>query len=279
MRSYQLIESHRCCEGIQNVYSHWSESTKTEMRFALFMPPLDKNAKASVLYWLSGLTCSEQNFITKAGAQKLAAKLGMALVVPDTSPRGIKGLDEQEYLGEGASFYLDASEEPWREHYQMYTYLSQELPQFIAHHFPIDTGRCGISGHSMGGHGALIIGLRNPHLFRSISAFAPISSLSQAPWGINALSHYLGNNTQKWVDYDACSLLKNTAWPHGEILVEQGSKDPFLNDQLKPHLLQEAARDGKNLLNLRLQPGYDHSYYFVSTFIAEHLEFHNQQWL
>lgn len=276
--SYQLIESHRCFQGLQNVYSHWSEANKTEMRFALFMPPMTTTEKVPVLYWLSGLTCSEQNFITKAGAQAIAAKLGLALVVPDTSPRGVTEQSPQEYLGEGASFYLDASEEPWHKHYQMYTYLSEELPQFIANHFPIDNKRCGILGHSMGGHGALIIGLRNPQLFQSISAFAPISSLTQAPWGIKALTHYLGNNKQEWEQYDACYLLKNYSWPHGEILIDQGSADPFIEEQLKPQLLKEAAQSTNTLVNIRLQPDYDHSYYFVSTFIEDHMQFHCQQW-
>lgn len=276
--SYQLIESHQCFQGTQTVYSHWSTAIKSEMRFALFTPPMNKNDKVPVVYWLSGLTCSEQNFITKAGAQAIAAKLGLALVVPDTSPRGIKGLPEQDYLGEGASFYLDAIEAPWHHHYQMYTYLSQELPEFIANHFSVDKDRCGILGHSMGGHGALVIGLRNPDQFKSISAFAPISSLIHAPWGIKALTNYLGEKEQNWAQYDAYYLLKNHSWPHGEILIDQGTADPFLEEQLKPHLLKEAASTSNTLLNLRLQAGYDHSYYFVSTFIGEHLKFHMKKW-
>lgn len=271
--SYQLIEIHRCFEGTQAVYSHWSEATQSDMRFALFLPPMVNNDKAPVLYWLSGLTCTEQNFITKACAQRIAAELGVALVVPDTSPRGIAGITNQEFLGEGASFYLDATQEPWRAHYQMYTYISQELPEFIRQNFPVDSQRCGIFGHSMGGHGALVIGLRNPKVFHSLSAFAPISSLTKSPWGVEALTHYLGHDKQHWQQYDACNLLKNNPWPHGEILVDQGTADPFLESQLKPQLLEDAAK-----LTLRLQPEYDHGYYFVSTFIDDHMRFHVKQW-
>lgn len=276
--SYDLLESHRCFQGSQAVYSHFSQTTQSSMRFALFSPPQAQNEKVPVLYWLSGLTCTEQNFITKAGAQAMAAKLGLALVVPDTSPRGVGTTSPSEFLGEGASFYLDARVEPWRQHFQMYSYLSQELPDFIASHFPIDPKRCGIAGHSMGGHGALVLGLRNPHIFHSISALAPISSLSQAPWGIKALNFYLGENQKAWMDYDAYALLKNTHWPHGEILIDQGESDPFLAEQLKPQLLSDAAKTAGIPLRLRLQSGYDHSYYFVSSFINEHLEFHMQKW-
>jgi S-formylglutathione hydrolase len=276
--SYQLLETHRCFEGTQAVYSHWSETINSEMRFALFLPPLSSVERVPVLYWLSGLTCSEQNFITKAGAQRVAAELGLALVVPDTSPRIKLNTSNNDYLGPGASFYVDATQEPWREHYQMYTYISQELPQFIAHHFPVDQSRCGLFGHSMGGHGALVIGLRNPEVFQSISAFAPIASLSQSPWGIQALTHYLGDNRLEWMHYDAAYLLKKTAWPHGEILIDQGMADPFLEEQLKPKLLQEAVSGIQSRLKLRLQPNYDHSYYFVSTFLAEHMQFHRSKW-
>ena len=272
--SYQLIETHHCFAGTQSVYSHWSETTHSDMRFALYLPPMSTTQRVPALYWLSGLTCSEQNFITKAGAQRAAAKLGLALVVPDTSPRGIKALPHQEYLGEAASFYLDATQEPWQPHYQMYTYISQELPHFMDQHFPIDHTRIGIAGHSMGGHGALVIGLRNPQTFQRISAFAPISSLTQSPWGIQALTHYLGKQEDHWLDYDACHLLQSKPWPHGKILVDQGTADPFLNEQLKPQLLTAAAAINNTPLILRLQPGYDHSYYFVSTFIEEHLQFH-----
>lgn len=274
---YQLIESHRCFQGTQNVYSHHSEANNSEMRFALFLPSISITTKVPVLYWLSGLTCSEQNFITKAGAQSIAEKLGLALVVPDTSPRGIK-TPKEDNLGEAASFYLNATKEPWCNHYQMYTYISQELPDFITSHFPVDKNRCSILGHSMGGHGALIIGLRNPQTFHSISALAPISSLSQSPWGIRALTHYLGTNKQHWDHYDACYLLKNYPWPHGEILIDQGSADPFLEEQLKPKLLTEAVALSNTSVTLRLHHGYDHSYYFVSTFIEEHLQFHVNKW-
>lgn len=278
--SYQLIETHTCFAGTQTVYTHYSESTHCDMRFALFLPPQAQaqKTKVPVLYWLSGLTCSEQNFITKAGAQRIAAILGLALVIPDTSPRGQNKEAHQDYIGEGASFYIDATQKPWQEHYQMYSYISQELPRFITAHFPVDNQRCGISGHSMGGHGALVIGLRNPQTFQSISAFAPIASLTQAPWGVNALIKYLGPDEHTWQDYDACMVLKNYPWPHGEILIDQGTNDPFLDTQLKSTLLTETAVKANIPLTLRLQPQYDHSYYFVSTFIEEHLYFHAKKW-
>jgi S-formylglutathione hydrolase len=276
--SYHLIEKHRCFEGTQNVYNHWSEAINAEMRFALFLPQLKKREKAAVLYWLSGLTCSEQNFITKAGAQRMAAQLGIALVVPDTSPRNIPNMPNQDYLGEGASFYCDAIQGPWSAHYQMYTYISQELPNFINSNFPIDQNRCGIFGHSMGGHGALVIGLKNPKIFQSISAFAPISSLIRSPWGLQALTNYLGSNKEVWNEYDACYLLKKYPWKRNEILIDQGTEDPFLKEQLKPNLLVEAA-EKKSLVTLRFQSGYDHSYYFVSSFIEEHLRFHLKSWV
>lgn len=276
--TYQLIEAHSSFHGSQNVYTHWSECTHSEMRFALYLPPGAKTSKVPVLYWLSGLTCTEQNFITKAGAQRVAAKLGIALVVPDTSPRGCVREANQDNLGEGASFYIDATKKPWQEHYQMYSYISQELPQFINKHFPVDATRCGIFGHSMGGHGALVIGLRNPQTFHSISAFAPIASLKQAPWGIKALNAYLGADEGHWQDYDACTLLRQSSWPHGEILVDQGLADPYLTDELQSALLIEAAAKAKIALNLRLHASYDHSYYFVSSFIEEHLYFHSKQW-
>lgn len=273
--SHRFIESNRCFEGVQSVYTHWSNATKSEMRFGLFLPPAANTTNVPVLYWLSGLTCSEQNFITKAGAQRVASELGLAIVIPDTSPRGVDlPSNSDKALGEGASFYVDATEEPWANHYQMYSYLSQELPTFISDNFPIDAKRCGIFGHSMGGHGALMIGLRNPQLFQSISAFSPICSPTQAPWGINAFQHYLGDNKSLWDTYDACYLMKNNPWPHGEILIDQGGDDPFMKTQLKPELFTQACLEAKVPLKLRFQHGYNHSYYFISTFMEEHLRLH-----
>jgi len=274
--SCQLIETHQCFGGIQNVYSHWSGATNSEMRFAIYLPPAAEKKLVPVVYWLSGLSCSEQNFITKAGAQRVAAELGLAIVVPDTSPRGLNlpGDTKSYDFGEGASFYIDATEKPWSEHYRMYTYISGELPYVIAYNFPVDKTRQGIFGHSMGGHGALSVGIKNNQLFHSISAFAPISAPMLTPWGINAFRGYLGDNQRAWQQYDACHLIKTHGWPHGEILIDQGLSDPFLKEQLKPELFSAACLQANVLLNLRMQEKYDHSYYFVSTFIEEHLHFH-----
>ena len=274
--TYSLIEAHHCFGGIQSVYAHWSNETQSEMRFGIYLPPAAQTKSVPVLYWLSGLTCSEQNFITKAGAQRIAAELGIAIVTPDTSPRGIASTHNvsQEFLGEGAGFYVDATEMPWRDNYRMYSYISNELPQIIASNFPIDSRRCGIFGHSMGGHGALIIGLRNHQLFHSISVFAPICTPTQAPWGMHVLQHYLGSNQRTWMQYDACHLIRTYGWANGEILIDQGGADPYLTTQLKPDLLEAACMQANVPLNLRLHEQYDHSYYFVASFIEDHLRFH-----
>ncbi len=273
----QLIESHACFGGTQYVYSHWSASTNSEMRFAIYLPPSKiEHTHFSVLYWLSGLTCNEQNFITKSGAQRVAADLGLAIVIPDTSPRGLNlPGDKSSYdIGEGASFYLDATKKPWADHYRMYTYISCELPQVIADNFPINPKRQGIFGHSMGGHGALSIGIKNNHLFQSISAFAPVCAPTATPWGMNAFREYLGDNPQAWQQYDASYLIKKQGWPHGEILIDQGELDPFLEEQLKPQLFKQACLHAQVPLSLRMHKKYDHSYYFVATFIENHLHFH-----
>lgn len=273
----QLIDSYTSFGGQQRVYSHWSNATNSEMRFAIYLPPSAiKHASYPVLYWLSGLTCNEQNFITKAGAQRVAAELGLAIVVPDTSPRGLNlhGDNTSYDFGEGASFYLDATEKPWVDHYRMYTYISRELPRIITNDFPIDPKRQGIFGHSMGGHGALSIGIKNNHTFKSISAFAPICAPMLTPWGINAFRGYLGENQEVWQHYDSCHLIKTLGWPHASILIDQGSADPFLEKQLKPELLTASCLQANVSLNLRMQKNYDHSYYFVSTFMEDHLRFH-----
>ncbi|MDP3561652.1 MAG: S-formylglutathione hydrolase [Legionellaceae bacterium] len=274
--SCRLIEKHQSFGGEQCVYAHWSEVTKSKMRFAIYLPPAVEKTSVPVLYWLSGLTCSEQNFITKAGAQRVASELGMAIVVPDTSPREINIPEYTQYdnLGEGAGFYVDATESPWREHYQMSTYISVELPRIISQNFPVDMMRCGIFGHSMGGHGALTIGLKNNQTFRSLSAFAPICAPTLTPWGSKVFSHYLGSDQHAWRDYDGCALIKALGWPHGEILIDQGSADPFLAEQLKPDLLMASCEQAGVNLNLRFHAHYGHNYYFVATFIDDHLRFH-----
>lgn len=277
----RLIESSFCFDGTQNVYAHWSSSTQSEMRFGIYLPPAAEKGLIPVLYWLSGLTCTEQNFITKAGAQRIASELGVAIVVPDTSPRGVNIPPEtmNESLGEGASFYLNATQSPWNKHYQMYSYISEELPEFIAANFPINEERCGIFGHSMGGHGALMIALKNPDRFRSLSALAPICSPLQSPSGIKAFQHYLGQSSEKWKEYDACYLMKMHPWPHGEILIDQGSADPLLSEYLKPELFHRACLDKNVPLKLRMQPYYNHNYYFISSFIEDHIRFHAERYI
>lgn len=256
------------------MYSHASRETGCTMRFGVFLPP---QARAvPVLYWLSGLTCTEENFIVKAGAQRVAGELGLALVVPDTSPRGLKipGEDESYDFGTGAGFYVDATQAPWSRGYRMYSYVAAELPGLVAAKFPVDARRVGIFGHSMGGHGALTVALKNPGYFRSASAFAPISSAMRSPWGEKALAGYLGADRARWREYDAAALVEERGWRGPPLLVDQGTHDQFLETQLKPQLLAEACRRAGVPLELRLQEGYDHSYYFIATFIEEHLRFH-----
>ncbi|RAS64402.1 S-formylglutathione hydrolase [Vibrio diazotrophicus] len=244
------------------------------MRFAIFLPPdASKANPVPVLYWLSGLTCTDENFMQKAGAFKKAAELGIAIVTPDTSPRGDDVADDEGYdLGQGAGFYVDATQKPWSEHYHMYSYVLKELPQIIEKNFPV-SGIKSVSGHSMGGHGALVIGLNNAEQYQSISAFSPIGNPMQSPWGKKALMAYLGNDFSTWKTYDACELLaqKMSGLP---ILVDQGDADEFMVEQLKPEQLLKAAETSGSSLKLRMQPGYDHSYFFISSFIDDHLEFH-----
>lgn len=261
--------------GALEFFEHFSEKTKTPMRFSVFLPPKAANEKVPALFWLSGLTCTEENFMQKAGAQRVASELGLALIAPDTSPRGagIPGESESWDFGLGAGFYVNATEAPWSKNYQMYDYVLEDLRHLVLNNFPIDPKRVGISGHSMGGHGALVLGLRNPEVFRSISAFAPISAPTQCPWGVKALSNYLGPDRAKWKLYDSSELIQTTRFKK-EILVDQGLEDKFLKDQLMPEKLEEAARKVEFPLKLRYQSGYDHSYYFVATFIEEHLRFH-----
>ncbi|MCB1043536.1 MAG: S-formylglutathione hydrolase [Acidobacteria bacterium] len=263
--------TYRVCNGELSFWSHESETCGLPMNFSVFMPP----ARGPVLYWLSGLTCTDENFMVKAAPFRKAAELGLALVACDTSPRdtGIQGEDREWDLGSGAGFYVDATQQPWAPFYQMYSYVVDELPKVVESNFDVVKGVRGISGHSMGGHGALVIGLRNPNLYRSLSAFSPISAPSKCPWGEKAFGAYLGDDRSNWRAYDAHCLIGESDWDR-PILVDQGLNDTFLHEQLMPEQLVSAAeRAGKNL-DLRYHEGYGHSYYFVQTFIEEHLAFH-----
>lgn len=272
------ITQNKCFGGVQGVYSHVSPETGCTMRFGVFMPPQANGGSTPVpvLYWLSGLTCTEENFIVKAGAQRIAAELGMAIVTPDTSPRGLglPGEADSYDFGSGAGFYVDATQAPWSQNYRMYSYVAQELPWLIAATFPVDPSRAGIFGHSMGGHGALTVALKNPKAYKSVSAFAPISSPIRCPWGEKALSGYLGPDRDAWREYDATALLEERGWKGPPLLVDQGTKDQFLETQLKPELLREACERAGVALDLRLREGYDHSYFFIASFIEDHLRFH-----
>jgi S-formylglutathione hydrolase len=271
-----IISQYKCFGGIQGFYSHDSHETGSCMRFGVFIPPQAKNGPVPVLYWLSGLTCTEENFFVKAGAQRVAAELGLALVSPDTSPRGLNlpGDADSYDFGVGAGFYLDAGEAPWSKAYRMYSYVTQELFGLVASGFSVDPERAGVFGHSMGGHGALTIALKNPSRYKSVSAFAPISSPARCPWGEKALTGYLGADREKWREYDATALIAERGWRGPPILVDQGSADQFLETQLKPSLLKQACDLKGVALNLRMQEGYDHSYYFIASFIEDHLRFH-----
>jgi len=274
----RTVSQSRCFGGVQGFYSHDSAELGCAMRFSVYVPAHAADARVPALYWLSGLTCTEENFTVKAGAQRMASELGIALVVCDTSPRGlgIPGESESWDLGLGAGFYVDATREPWSRGYRMYSYVTRELPALVDAHFPIDARRASIFGHSMGGHGALVIALRNPGSYRSVSAFAPIASATRCPWGRKALSAYLGDESPAWDEYDASKLLAARGWPGPPILVDQGTQDSFLEMQLKPELLVEAGRRSHAAIDLRMQQGYDHSYYFIATFIEDHLRFHAQ---
>lgn len=244
------------------------------MRFAIYLPPqASSDQKVPVLYWLSGLTCTDENFMQKAGAQRLASELGIAIVAPDTSPRGEDVANDDAYdLGQGAGFYVNATQSPWDQHYHMYDYVTRELPELIESVFPV-TDQKSISGHSMGGHGALVIALRNPEAYNSVSAFSPISNPVNCPWGQKAFESYLGKDRETWLAYDASELMKKTS-QFLPTLVDQGDADDFLVEQLKPESLQTAANASGYPLELRNQPGYDHSYYFIASFIEDHLRFH-----
>ena len=271
----ERIEHRACFGGWQDVYRHRSEVLGCDMNFAVYLPPqaAEAGARLPVLYWLSGLTCTEQNFITKAGAQRYAAEHGVIVVAPDTSPRGEGVADADGYdLGQGAGFYVNATQAPWSAHYRMYDYVVQELPAWVEANFPASGVRA-ISGHSMGGHGALVVALRNPGRYRSVSAFSPIVAPSQVPWGEKAFSAYLGEDREAWKQYDATELVKQ-AGEKLPLLVDQGGDDEFLEGQLRPQLLQAACEDAGHPLDLRIHPGYDHSYYFIASFIGRHIAHH-----
>ena len=271
--SLERIEHRACFGGWQDVYRHESETLACGTNFAVYLPPQAQTQKLPVLYWLSGLTCTEQNFITKAGAQRYAAEHGVILVAPDTSPRGEDVADTDGYdLGKGAGFYVNATQPPWSKHYRMYDYVVSELPTLIEANFPTTEARA-ISGHSMGGHGALIVALKNPGRYRSVSAFSPIVAPMQAPWGEKAFTAYLGEDREAWQAWDATALVAGAS-ERLPLLVDQGDADEFLAGQLKPELLQAACEAADHPLELRLQPGYDHSYYFIESFIGEHIAHH-----
>ena len=270
------ISQSLCFGGVQAVYTHDARETRCPMRFGLFLPPQASAGPVPLLYWLSGLTCTEENFIVKAGAQRVAAELGLAIVVPDTSPRGVSlpGDRDSYDFGVGAGFYVDATRAPWSDAYRMYSYVTDELPAYVAANFPVDPQRAGIFGHSMGGHGALVIAIRNPDRYGSVSAFAPIVSPMRCPWGEKALAGYLGDDRAAWRTYDTTALIEDRGYPGRTILVDQGTRDAFLERELKPHLLREACERAGVALDLRMREGYDHSYHFIATFVDEHLRFH-----
>jgi len=269
----------KCFGGEQKVYTHESSETKTTMSFGVYLPEKAKTDKCHVVYWLSGLTCTEQNFVTKAGAQEAASELGLIVVAPDTSPRGanIEGEEDGWDFGTGAGFYVDATEEKWTNNYRMYSYVTKELPGLINQNFPT-TGKASIFGHSMGGHGALICALKNPGMYQSASSFAAICNPVNCPWGKKAFGGYLGSNEEAWKAYDASELTKVYSGPALNILADQGSADGFLTqNQLLPEALTEAALSNANVsVTSRMQDGYDHSYFFIASFVKEHLRFHSK---
>ncbi|HEX3949959.1 MAG TPA: S-formylglutathione hydrolase [Steroidobacteraceae bacterium] len=270
-----LISEHACYGGVQRFYRHESRETRGPMKFAAYLPPQAKAGTVPVLYFLSGLTCTEETFCIKSHAQKSAAELGLMLISPDTSPREprIPGDADNWDFGLSAGFYLDATQAPWSQNYRMESYVTRELPQIVAAHLPARPGAMGIFGHSMGGHGALTLGLRNPELYRSVSAFSPIAAPMQAPWGKKAFANYLGPDIEAWRGHDATELVARRPYP-GPILIDQGDADQFLALQLMPEKFAAAAALSGQQLTLRMQPGYDHGYYFIQTFMADHLRHH-----
>ena len=273
--SLTLISEHGCFGGVQRFYKHDSREIRGPMKFSAYLPPQARAGKVPVLYYLSGLTCTEETFPTKAHAQEAAAELGLMLIAPDTSPREprLPGDADSWDFGYSAGFYVDATAAPWSQYYRMYSYVTRELAEVVAADLPAATGASGIFGHSMGGHGALVCALRNPDRYKSVSAFAPIAAPAQCPWGRKAFSNYLGTDTRNWRDYDASELVARRPFP-APILIDQGASDQFLAEQLKPEKFSAAAAASGQRLELRMQPGYDHGYYFIQTFMADHLRHH-----
>ena len=272
--TFETVSENRSHGGTQGVYSHASKATGTDMTFSVFVPEHEEVARLPVLWYLSGLTCTHANVTEKGEYRAACAKAGIIFIAPDTSPRGGGVADDDAYdMGQGAGFYVDATQQPWTPHFTMRSYIEDELPALIAEHFPVDMSRQGITGHSMGGHGALTIGLRNADRFASISAFSPIVAPSRVPWGEKALSGYLGEDRAAWRAYDACALIEDGARAD-VLLVEQGTADQFLEEQLKPELLAEACENANIPLTLNMRDGYDHSYYFISSFLADHVAWH-----
>jgi S-formylglutathione hydrolase len=273
----EKVSENRCFGGVQGFYKHASQACNGTMTFAVYRPPQAEKGPVPVLWYLSGLTCTAENFTVKAGAQRAASELGLMLVMPDTSPRdtGIPGIADEYDFGNAAGFYLEATQEPYAKFFHMYSYVVDELPKFVAANFPADMARQGIFGHSMGGHGAFTIALKNPGRYKSLSAFAPIVAPTRVPWGsAKAFPRYLGADRESWKQYDACELIAQGKRFPGEILVDQGGADQFLQENLRPELLEEACKAAGQPLRLRMQPGYDHSYYFISTFVEDHLRHH-----
>ena len=273
--SIETLSEQRCFGGVQGFYKHASTATGTDMRFAVYQPPQAREREVPVLYYLAGLTCTEETATIKAGAQRLAAEHGLLLVMPDTSPRGagIEGEDVDWDFGTGAGFYIDATRAPFTAHYRMETYITQELRELVEGNFPVMDGVRGIFGHSMGGHGALTLALKHRDLYLSVSAFAPICAPTQCPWGEKAFTGYLGDERAAWKAHDACELIRSRP-SHHSLLIDQGSEDQFLATQLHPHLLDEACREAGQPCTLRMQSGYDHSYWFIQTFMPDHVAHH-----
>ncbi|MDE5071619.1 MAG: S-formylglutathione hydrolase [Trichodesmium sp. St16_bin4-tuft] len=274
----KLVKQHQCFGGTVSYYFHSSSTCNTEMRFSIYQPSLAKSKPLPILYFLSGLTCTEENFMAKAGAQQFANKYGLILVVPDTSPRntGTFGEDDDWDLGTGAGFYINATVEPWKKHYQMYSYVVEELPEIIAKNFPVQPDKQSIFGHSMGGHGALICALKNPEKYQSVSAFAPVAAPMRSYWGKKAFSNYLGTNTKNWRDYDASELVLTYKY-NRPILIDIGTVDPFLaQKQLLPEVFESACQKVGLPLTLRMLKNYDHSYYFITSFIEDHIRYHSE---
>jgi S-formylglutathione hydrolase len=278
MSTIDLVSEHGCYGGVQRFYKHSSRETRGTMKFSVYLPPQSRSGKVPVLYYLSGLTCTEETFPIKAHAQQAASELGLMLVAPDTSPREprLPGDADSWDFGQGAGFYVDATQAPWATNYRMYSYVTRELPELVAANLPADPAATGIFGHSMGGHGALTCALRNPSLYKSVSAFAPIAAPMQCPWGKKAFTNYLGDNRESWREHDATELVARKPFP-GLILIDQGTADQFLAEQLLPEKFSAAAQKAGQKLQLRMQPGYDHGYYFIQTFMADHLAHHAQQ--